>query len=46
MKCMITPTITGVAGIVTKGLKENLEVIPGKKDMLGFYHMLNEAHIH
>jgi hypothetical protein len=30
MKCMIMPVITGGTGIVTKGLKNNLEVIPGK----------------
>jgi hypothetical protein len=30
MKCMITPVITGSNGKVTKGLKKNLEAIPGK----------------
>jgi hypothetical protein len=27
---MIIPVITGATGIVTKGLKKNLEAIPGK----------------
>jgi hypothetical protein len=30
MKCMIVPVVTGATGIVTKGLKKNLEAIPGK----------------
>jgi len=30
MKCMIIPVIIGVTGIVTKGLKKNLEAIQGK----------------
>jgi hypothetical protein len=30
MKCMIIPVITGVTGIVTKGLKKHLQAIPGK----------------
>jgi hypothetical protein len=29
MKCIITPTVVGAAGIVTEGLK-HLEAIPGK----------------
>jgi hypothetical protein len=29
-KCMIILVVTGPTGIVTKGLKTNLEVIPGK----------------
>ena len=30
MKCMIIPVITAATRIVTKGLKKNLEAIPGK----------------
>jgi hypothetical protein len=30
MKSMIVPVVTGATGIVTKGLKKNLVVIPGK----------------
>ena len=30
MKCKIIPVTNGVAGIVTNGLKKNLEAIPGK----------------
>jgi hypothetical protein len=30
MKCIITPVITGVTGMVTKGSKKNLEATPGK----------------
>jgi hypothetical protein len=30
MKCFVIPVITGVTGIVTKGLKQYLETIPGK----------------
>jgi hypothetical protein len=30
MKCMIIPVVLGATGIVTKGLKKNLEAIPGK----------------
>ena len=30
MKCMIIPTIIGVTGIATKGLKIAVEAIPGK----------------
>jgi hypothetical protein len=28
MKCMIIPVVTGATGIVTKGSKKTLEVIP------------------
>jgi hypothetical protein len=31
MKCMIIPVITGANGIVTKGVKKNLQAIPGKQ---------------
>jgi hypothetical protein len=30
MKCMIVRVITGDTGIITKGLKKNVEIIPGK----------------
>jgi len=30
MKCMIIPAITTATRIATKGLKKNLEAIPGK----------------
>jgi hypothetical protein len=30
MKCMIIPVVIGATGIVTKGLKKNLDAIPGK----------------
>jgi hypothetical protein len=30
IKCMIIPVIIGATGIVTKGLKKNLEAVPGK----------------
>jgi hypothetical protein len=31
LKCKIMPVITGVTGIVTKGLRKNLDAIPGKQ---------------
>jgi hypothetical protein len=30
IKCMIMPAIIGAIGVATKGLKKNLEAIPGK----------------
>jgi hypothetical protein len=30
MKCMIVWVITGATGIITKGLKRNVEIISGK----------------
>jgi hypothetical protein len=30
MICMVIPVVTAATGIVTKGLKKNLEAIPGK----------------
>jgi hypothetical protein len=30
MKCFVIPVIIGATGIVTRGLKKNLETIPGK----------------
>jgi hypothetical protein len=40
IKCVITPVVTGATGIVTKALKENLTVVPGKHsiDSLGTSH--------
>jgi hypothetical protein len=33
MKCLIIPVVIGATGIVTKGLKKNIEAIPGKHSM-------------
>jgi hypothetical protein len=33
MNCMIIPVVTGATGMVTKGLKENLEAISGKQSI-------------
>jgi hypothetical protein len=30
MNCMAVPVIIGATGIVTRGLRKNLEAIPGK----------------
>jgi hypothetical protein len=30
MKCVIIPVVIGATGIVTRGLRKNLETIPGK----------------
>jgi len=30
MKCMVIPVITGATGIVTEGLRKDLEAMPGK----------------
>jgi len=51
VKCMIIPLITGATGIVTKGLKKNLEVILGKHSVyslpqtaiLGTSHMIRKV---
>jgi len=43
MKCMIILLIIGTTGIVTKGLKKNLEAIPGKHSIdsiLGTTHII------
>jgi hypothetical protein len=47
MKCMIIPVITGATGMVTKGLKTNLEVIPVKHstDSLHKRAVLGTSHI-
>jgi len=33
MKCMITPVIIGSTGMVTKGVKKELEAVPGKRSI-------------
>jgi hypothetical protein len=51
MKYMIIPLITGATEIVTKGLKKNLEVVPGKRSVdslqktaiLGTSHMIRKV---
>jgi hypothetical protein len=51
MKCMIIPVIIGATGIVTKGLKKNLEAIPEKHStdslqktaVLGTSHIIREV---
>jgi hypothetical protein len=47
MKLMIIPVINGTARIVTKGLKKNLEAIPGKHsiDSLPTTTILGTSHI-
>jgi hypothetical protein len=47
MKCMIIPAVTGATGIVTIGLRKNLEAIPGKHsiDWLQKTAVLGTSHI-
>jgi hypothetical protein len=47
MKCMIIPVVTGATGIVTKGLKKNLEAILGKcsTDSLKKLAILGTSHV-
>jgi hypothetical protein len=47
MKCVIIPVIIGAIGIVTKGLKKNLEALPGKQsiDSLQTTAVLGTSHI-
>jgi signal transduction histidine kinase len=47
LKCTIIPVITGATGIVTRGLRENLEAIPGKHsiDSLQKTAILGTSHI-
>jgi hypothetical protein len=33
MKCMIIPMVIGATGIVMRGLRKNLEGIPGKESI-------------
>jgi hypothetical protein len=51
MKCMIIPVLIGATGIVTRGLRKNLEAIPGnhstdslqKTAILGTSHIIQEV---
>jgi hypothetical protein len=47
MKCMIVQAIIGATGIVTKGLKKNLEAVPGRHsiDSLQKTAVLGTSHI-
>ena len=47
MKCMIIPVIIGATRIVTKGLKENVEAVPGKHsiDSLQKTAVLGTSHV-
>jgi hypothetical protein len=47
MKCMIIPVIIGATGIVTNGLRKNLEAVPGKHavESLQQTAVLGTAHI-
>ena len=47
MKCVILPVINGATGLVTKGLKKELEAIPGDHtiDSLQKTAVLGTAHI-
>jgi len=47
LKCTIIPVITGATGIVTRSLRKNLEVIPGKHsiDSLQKTAILGTSHI-
>jgi hypothetical protein len=47
MKCMIIRAVIGATGIATKGLKKNLEAIPGKHsiDSLQKTAILGTSHI-
>jgi len=46
LKCTIVPVITGATGIVTRSLRKNLEVVPGKHsiDSLQKTAVLGTAH--
>jgi hypothetical protein len=51
LKCTIIPITIGVTGIVTRSLRKNLEVVPGKHSidslqktaMLGTSHIIREV---
>jgi hypothetical protein len=47
MKCVIVPAVIGATGIVTRGLRKNLEAIPGKHsiDSLQKTAVLGTSHI-
>jgi hypothetical protein len=44
---MIIPTVTGATGIVTRGLRKNLEAIPGKHSTASLHKtaILGTSHI-
>jgi hypothetical protein len=43
--CMIIPVIIGATGIITKGLRRNLEAVPGSTDLLQKTATLRTSHI-
>ena len=51
LKCTIIPIINGATGIVTRSLRKNLEVVPGKHsidslqktDILGTSHIIRKV---
>jgi hypothetical protein len=45
MNCMIIPVVIGATGIVTKGLKKNLEAISGKLSIIHFKRQLYLEHL-
>jgi hypothetical protein len=47
LKCMIVPVVIGATGMVTRGLRKNLEAIPGKHsiDSLQKTAVLATSHI-
>jgi hypothetical protein len=47
MKCVIIPVVIGATGIVTRGLRKNLEAIPGKHSIASLQKtaMLGTSHI-
>jgi len=47
LKCTIVPVIIGATGIVTRSLKKNLEIVPGKQliDSLQKTAILGTSHI-
>jgi hypothetical protein len=47
MKCMIVPAVIEATGIVTRGLRKNLETIPGKHsiDSLHKTAVLGTSHV-
>jgi hypothetical protein len=47
MNCMIVPVVTGATGTVTRGLRKNLEAIPGKHsiDSLQKTAVLGTSHV-
>jgi hypothetical protein len=47
LKCMIIPVIIGATGILTKGLRKNLEAVPGKHSVVSIQNtaVLGTSHI-